>query len=127
VELQKFIERWSASEAPERANKDLFFTELCDLLGVPRPEPATGDLDRDRFTFERDARLRHEEGVETIGKIDLYKQGCFLMAAKQGSDTGSKNTAPRAATRPPGTWRCKTPTGRRSSTSRPSTSRRPSS
>ena len=39
--LQDFIARWSASAAAERANKDLFPTELCDELRVVGPEPTT--------------------------------------------------------------------------------------
>ena len=41
-----FIGRWSASGASERANGDLFLAELCDVLGLPRPEPASGDDER---------------------------------------------------------------------------------
>ena len=81
-----FIARWSPSGASERANKDLFLAEFCDVLGVPRPEPATGNPARDCYTFERDALLRHEEGVATLGKMDLYKKGCFVLEAKQGSE-----------------------------------------
>ena len=55
MDTQSFIDRWSSSGASERANKDLFFVELCDLLGVARPEPARGDPAHDRYTFERDA------------------------------------------------------------------------
>ncbi len=32
-----FIEKWSRSEAAEQKNKDLFLTELCDVLGVGHP------------------------------------------------------------------------------------------
>jgi len=32
-----FIRRWGNSGAAERANYQLFLSELCDLLGVPRP------------------------------------------------------------------------------------------
>jgi hypothetical protein len=31
-----FIARWQKSGAAERANYQLFLSELCDLLGVPR-------------------------------------------------------------------------------------------
>ncbi len=50
-----FIARWSASGASERANKDLFFAELCDVLEVPRPEPATGK-----------ERAIHEPGLVSV-------------------------------------------------------------
>lgn len=38
-----FIRRWEASGAAERANYQLFLSELCDLLEVPRPEPTRPD------------------------------------------------------------------------------------
>lgn len=42
--VQPFIDRWSKSAGAERANYQLFLAELCDVLGVARPEP-TGDDD----------------------------------------------------------------------------------
>ena len=90
MDIPSFIAKWTASGAAERANKDAFLLELCDLLGIPRPDPATGDPDRDLYVFERDAFLPHEGDRITIGKIDLYRQGHFLLEAKQGSEEGSK-------------------------------------
>jgi hypothetical protein len=88
VDLSAFIDKWKQSGASERANKDSFLRDLCDVLGVPHPDPATGDPERDRYTFERDAVLLKEK--HTIGKIDLYKDGCFILEAKQGSQAESK-------------------------------------
>jgi hypothetical protein len=34
--VQLFIDRWKNSGAAERANHQLFLSELCDVLGVPR-------------------------------------------------------------------------------------------
>ena len=34
-----FIARWRSSGSAERANYQLFLSELCDLLAVPGPEP----------------------------------------------------------------------------------------
>lgn len=39
--ITDFITRWKASGASERANYQLFLTELCELLGVEKPQPAT--------------------------------------------------------------------------------------
>ena len=81
-----FITRWSASSAHERANYALFLSELCDLLGVPRPNPAVAE-DRDNaFVFER--AVTFAEGRS--GRIDLYKRGCFVLEAKQASTRGTK-------------------------------------
>lgn len=88
--LDAFIAKWEASGAAERANKDAFLIELCDVLGVDRPAPTTGDGDKDAYVFERDAKFSHEGGVVTVGKIDLYKAGAFILEAKQGSEAGAK-------------------------------------
>lgn len=90
LSLEQFISRWAASGAAERANKDSFLRDLCDVLDVPHPDPTTGDSNRDRYVFEKDALLPHEGGTTTVGKIDLYKHDCFILEAKQGSESGAK-------------------------------------
>jgi len=39
-DVDAFLARWQPSGGHERANYQLFLTELCDLLDVPRPDPA---------------------------------------------------------------------------------------
>ena len=39
--IDTFLQRWSTSGAAERANYRLFLSELCDVLGVPRPQPTS--------------------------------------------------------------------------------------
>ncbi|HET8796570.1 MAG TPA: type IIL restriction-modification enzyme MmeI [Thermoanaerobaculia bacterium] len=92
MDLAQLIEKWSASAASERANKDSFLHDLCHALGVEPPHPKTGDPDRDRYVFEREAVLVHGGERHSVGFIDLYKHGHFLLEAKQGSDAGSKKT-----------------------------------
>jgi len=86
--LDAFITKWVASGAAERANKDSFLSELCDVLGVARPNPTVGDPERDTYVFERKVPLVHEGSDATLGSIDLYKQGCFVLEAKQASGEG---------------------------------------
>lgn len=88
--VEGFIAKWAASEASERANKDSFLKELCGVLGVPEPDVVTGDADRDRYVFEKDATLVHDGKKNSVGKMDLYKHGCFVLEAKQGSNAGAK-------------------------------------
>jgi hypothetical protein len=88
--LPAFVAKWTASAAAERANKDAFLLELCDVLDVPRPGATTADTEQDTYVFEKDAILPHEGGKTTVGKIDLYKEGAFILEAKQGSDATSK-------------------------------------
>jgi hypothetical protein len=56
--------------------------ELCDLLGVDRPDPSVAKERHNSYVFEKSVPLPGG----THGRIDLYKRGCFVMEAKQGSD-----------------------------------------
>nr|WP_226989208.1 type IIL restriction-modification enzyme MmeI [Desulfuromonas sp. TF] len=84
--IEEFIRRWESSGAAERANYQLFFSELCDQLHVHRPEPTRPDDQENAYVFERAVTFRHGDGSSSIGRIDLYKRGCFILEAKQGSD-----------------------------------------
>jgi hypothetical protein len=42
-DIPRFIARWQAPGAAERANYQLFLSELCDVLDAPRPDPTTPD------------------------------------------------------------------------------------
>ena len=85
-QVTKFVARWQASEAAERANYQLFLSELCGLLGVPQPEPTKADVSQNAYVFERDVTFQNPDGTTSIGRIDLYKRGCFVLEAKQGSE-----------------------------------------
>jgi hypothetical protein len=89
LDITDFLTRWKPSASSERSNSQTFLGELCDVLGVPRPDPKVGDPDRDRYVFEREAVLLHEGGRQSLGFIDLYKQGFFILEAKQGSEADS--------------------------------------
>ncbi|MGA9867785.1 MAG: type IIL restriction-modification enzyme MmeI [Acetobacteraceae bacterium] len=83
--IETFITRWRNSGGAERANYALFLSELCDLLGVARPDAAVGGSGP--YRFER-AVTRHErDGTVSTRRIDLYKRGCFVLEAKQAQDT----------------------------------------
>src|ERR1035437_3571575 len=81
----KFIDRWRDSAAAERANYALFLSELCDYLEVPRPDPAVVYATQNNYVFERPVTFHHPTGLSSPGFIDLYKRGCFVFEAKQGS------------------------------------------
>src|SRR5437899_2722222 len=81
-----FIERWQNSAAAERANYQLFLSELCDYLEVPRPNPTVADDRQNHYVFERPVMFRHPTGLTSSGFIDLYKRGCFVLEAKQGRE-----------------------------------------
>src|SRR5881394_2952964 len=74
-----FISRWSKASPSERANSQLFLSELCDLLGVPHPDP-----NRDHgYGFEYQVTQQYADGSSGKGLIDLYKRGCFVLESKQ--------------------------------------------
>lgn len=77
-----FITRWQRSGAAERANFQQFAVELCDILGVDRPQPSVAEDRHNSYVFEKSVPL----SGGTRGRIDLYKRGCFVMEAKQGSE-----------------------------------------
>ncbi len=55
-DIQRFITRWQASGAAERANYQLFLSELCDVLDAPRPDPTTPDEAGNAYVFEKNVR-----------------------------------------------------------------------
>lgn len=85
-DTEQFIYRWKASGASERANYQLFLTKLCELLNVEKPRPASDKVHEAAYTFERPVEFNDGEGKTTTNFIDLYKQYCFVLEAKQGSD-----------------------------------------
>ncbi len=84
-----FIARWDGTEQAERANYQRFLDELCDILGVPRPDPATGS--GGDYRYERGVTRHEADGTTSTRWIDLYKRGCFVLEAKQAAN------APRQA------------------------------
>ena len=80
---EAFINRWDGTAKAERANVQGFIYELCDVLDVPRPDPATGGLGP--YRFERNVTHRGDDGTTTTRRIDLYRRGCFVFEAKQGA------------------------------------------
>jgi hypothetical protein len=80
----RFIARWQSSGAAEHANYQLFLAELCDVLGVPRPDPSRPDDTENAYVFERNVRFDHGDGDTSTGRIDLYRRGCFVLETKQG-------------------------------------------
>jgi hypothetical protein len=83
IDPDSFVERWKPSGGSERANYASFLIELCELLGVPRPEPSksTGN---GAYVFEREVQEVFTDGTHTSRFLDLYRKGCFVLETKQG-------------------------------------------
>ena len=86
-EIDNFISRWQGAGGTERANYQLFLTELCTLLGLAQPEPASEDTAGNAYVFERRVDIQSPDGSSSRGYIDLYKSGCFVLEAKQTGKT----------------------------------------
>ena len=81
--LDTFIARWQRAGGSERANYQLFLTELCEVLGLPRPDPAGDDTRDNAYVFERRVVIRQPDGSVNNGFIDLYRRSGFVCEAKQ--------------------------------------------
>lgn len=95
MNIEAFIERWTAREGgAERANYQMFLSELCDVIGVPRPNPAGAERGQNDYVFERAVRPRESDGGSAPKRIDLYKKNAFILEAKQSRLPGAKNAIP---------------------------------
>ncbi len=83
--IEAFIARWGPAGGGERSNYQMFLTELCALIGAPKPEPAVEDESRNAYIFERKVPARRLDGATTANFIDLYKRDCFVLEAKQSA------------------------------------------
>jgi hypothetical protein len=89
--VEAFIERWQNREGgQERANYGLFLTGLCDVLGIPQPDPADATTENNDYVLERGVREPGRDGSSTVKRIDLYKRNCFILEAKQSRLSGAK-------------------------------------
>ncbi len=86
--LDDFLTRWEASGAAERANYGLFLTELCDVIGAPKPEPTRPDDAENAYVFEKAVTFRNPDGSTSTGRIDLYK--LFETLARPGPRNGRR-------------------------------------
>lgn len=91
--IDVFLARWQDSVGNERANYQGFFLDLCTALGV-EPPPPKGNVPGDPYCFDKDIRLFTSERASTQF-ADFYKEGCFLIEAKQGSIDSGKGHGKR--------------------------------
>ena len=88
-----FVGRWQQSAASERANYGLFLIELCEVLGLPRPEPATGESGPRRvMCSSAQLHFHNPDGTTSTGFIDLYRHDAFVLETKQGCEAKREAT-----------------------------------
>jgi hypothetical protein len=89
--VEAFIARWAASSGAERANYQIFLAELCDLLGLPRPDPSVADEAANRYVFDKAVTFQNPDGKTSTGYIDLYRRDAFVCETKQSVARESKD------------------------------------
>jgi hypothetical protein len=93
--VESFIARWTAREGgAERANYQMFLSELCDVLEVSRPDPAGNERELNDYVFERAVRPRDSDVATASKRIDLYKKSAFILEAKQSRLPGKLKEIP---------------------------------
>ena len=85
IAVDDFIGRWGKSGGAESANFQTFANELCDMLGVPKPDPAQERVESNNYVFERRVDYKFDDGTTARRRIDLYKRDCFVLEAKQSA------------------------------------------
>ena len=91
--IDSFITRWENSGAAERANYQMFLSELCDILEVPRPDPTSADPAKNLYVFDRAITRVNPDGSSVTNYIDLYKARHFVNETKQGVSAPEMNVA----------------------------------
>ena len=76
---EQFITRWQNADGSERANYQIFIADLCELLELPKPDPARDDTRDNAYVFERRITLRPGDGGSPSGFIDCYPPGPFVL------------------------------------------------
>ncbi len=96
-QITAFIDRWQNSGAAERANYQMFLSELCDIIDVPRPDPTAPDNAKNLYVFDRAITRTHPDGTTSTNYIDLYKAGHFVNETKQGLSTATPDELAKPA------------------------------
>jgi hypothetical protein len=65
-------------------------TQLCTVIGVDQPDPASATHEVNDYVFERYVERKKPDGTMERGRIDLYKRDKFILEAKHESPKGWK-------------------------------------
>ena len=83
MEPGDFIAKWFGKKGgAERANFHQFVNDFCNALALPVPDAAEGGV-LGEYQFEGPVPGGSFRSLKASGFIDLYKQGCFILEAKQ--------------------------------------------
>lgn len=90
--LRDLNDRWAEVPAGERANAQLYLSQLTEALGVETPRPRGSG-----YEFEFPVKVVSRDGRESTNFIDLYREGCFVLEAKDIVGEGSDEARLRRA------------------------------
>jgi hypothetical protein len=83
--IESFITRWENSGAAERANYQMFLSELCDILEVPRPDPTSPDPAKNLHVFDRALERAFHQGRGYITSLPVAEgRPPFLLVCDVG-------------------------------------------
>ena len=83
MRIDTFLARWRNAGGSERANYQLFIADLCELLGVDKPQPASEDTRDNAYVFERRVVFHHGDGSTSNGFIDCYRRAALIGEVKK--------------------------------------------
>ncbi len=95
---EEFIKRWQRSGGAELANSQSFLIQLCRQLEIPEPDPTETDQTQNTYVFEKAVSINNGDGTYTTGRVDLYRQKCFVLESKQGAERRASELAEALAT-----------------------------
>jgi hypothetical protein len=80
--VETFIARWQAAGGSERANYQLFVTELCELLALPKPEPAMAETADNAYVFERRVIFPPRRAAAASERLHRLLPACLPSSSK---------------------------------------------
>jgi hypothetical protein len=62
----------------------MFISELCDVLGVARPDPTSPDPERNLYVLDRAITRTNPDELSVTNYIDCYKARHFILETLKG-------------------------------------------
>ena len=78
MDIDTFLARWRNAGSSERADYQHFIADLCALLAVDPPQPASEDTRDNPYVLERRVVLHHGDGSTSNRFIDCYRRAALI-------------------------------------------------
>lgn len=89
--IHVLVDESKKSSSAEISNTHLFIFRLCEALDLPMPQFASEQKGDNHYIFEKTVKFGALNGRQRRGRIDLYKQGCFVLESKQSAMARRRN------------------------------------